>query len=757
MNHEELIDEPRTIATATSDDDICEIDLAIDGMTCASCVARVEKSLRRVDGVREVAVNLATNRARVKGRGDVDLAALLDRVDRAGYAARRVEREKPGDLEREAAEHVGKARRKFLFAAPFAAVVMIVAMGPMVVPALHSFSMANLVALNYLQLVFSSLVLFGAGRDFFTIAAKNARHLTADMNSLVAVGTGAAWLLSLILVVMPELLPGVDPHGLYFDTAAVVVALVLLGRWLEARARAHTSDAVRGLLELAPRVAHRVDPNDKTKIEDVEVEYLRIDDLLLVRPGEKIPVDGLLVDGASAVDESSMTGEPMPVEKNVGSKLLAGTINSNRSFTMRAEGIGEETVLASIVRSVRDAQASKAPIQRLADRVAAIFVPVVIVLAGLTFVGWIAFGGASLATALVNAVSVLVVACPCAMGLAVPTAVIAATGRSAESGILIKSADALERAGAITLVAFDKTGTLTVGRPDILEVIAADGFNATEILQLAASVEQGSEHPIARGIVRHAGDLSIDLLASDDFHAEIGLGASALVGGRRVAIGRYNPDLMSGAIAYTSAPGQGLVAVTIDGAPAGLITLADRIKPEAKEAIARLRSMGVASAMITGDAATVAATVAEELGITDVLADVMPTEKGERIRSLKNDGAVVAMVGDGVNDAPALAAADVGIAMATGTDIAVAAADITIIGGRIEQVPVGIALARRALRIIKQNLFWAFIYNIIGIPLAALGYLDPMIAGAAMSFSSVSVVLNSLRLRRGEEPQNKNQ
>ena len=731
-------------------DDVCEIDLAIEGMTCASCVARVEKSLRRVDGVRDVAVNLATNRARVKGRGDIKLAELLDRVDRAGYAARQVEREKPGDLERESAEHVAKAHRKFLLAAPAAALVMIIAMGPMVVPALHTFAMAKLTALNYLQLVLSSFVLFGAGRDFFTIAAKNARHLTADMNSLVAVGTGAAWLLSLVLVVAPELLPGVDPHGLYFDTAAVVVALVLLGRWLEARARAHTSDAVRHLLELAPRIAHRVDPHDHTRIEDVEVEYLHTNDLLLVRPGEGIPVDGHLVDGASAVDESSMTGEPMPVEKNVGSKLLAGTINSNRSFTMRAEGVGDETVLASIIRAVRDAQATKAPIQRLADRVAAVFVPVVIVLSLLTFAGWMTIGGASLATALVYAVSVLVVACPCAMGLAVPTAVIAATGRSAETGILIKSADALERAGAITLVAFDKTGTLTVGRPDILEVISADGFNADDLLQLAASVEEHSEHPIARGIVRHARDRAIELLASENFEAEIGVGASATVGGRRVTIGRYNPEEMSQTIAYIPAKGQGVVAITIDGTPAGVITLADRIKPEAQSAVARLRSMDITTVMITGDAATVAATVAAELGITEVLAGVMPTEKGERIRSLKKDGAVVAMVGDGVNDAPALAAADIGIAMATGTDVAVAAADITIIGGRIEQVPEAIALARRALRIIKQNLFWAFIYNVIGIPLAAFGYLDPMIAGAAMSLSSVSVVLNSLRLRRSE-------
>lgn len=723
------------------------IDLAIDGMTCASCVARVEKAIRKVDGVEEVAVNLATNRARVKAGPGIDVDAIRDRVERAGYEARPVERDDMAGLEQEGADHARVLKGRFLVAAPFAALVLLIAMLPMVIPALEGFAMHNMTVLNYVQFVFTSVVMFHAGRDIFRIAARNLRHFTADMNSLVAIGTGAAWLFSSIIVFFPALLPGVSAHEVYFDTAAVVIALILLGRWLEARAKARTADAISRLVALVPKMAHRVS-GDNGRIVDVEVEYVRMGDLLLVRPGENIPVDGVVVEGASAVDESMMTGESMPVEKAKGAIVLGGTLNSTRSFTMQAERVGDETALAAIIRTVESAQASKAPIQRLADRVAAVFVPVVVLLALLTLVGWLTIGDADLSHALINAVAVLVIACPCAMGLAVPTAVIAGTGRGAEQGILIRNAEALERAGAVKVAAFDKTGTLTHGRPEVVDMMIVPGFDEVELLRLAASVEEHSEHPIGRSIVRHAGNRGVELAPVQDFQAETGIGVRGRVDGRDVYVGRAGTAAAEIAAGYQVPVGASAVWVLVDGRPAGAIAVADTLKEEAAGAVRRLKEMGIEVVMITGDAVAVASEVARGLGIDHYIAEVLPGEKGEKIRSLQQGGRVVAMVGDGVNDAPALATADVGIAMATGTDVAMATADITLVGGAIGQVPEAITLSRRVMRIIRQNLFWAFIYNVIGIPLAAFGLLDPMIAGAAMAMSSVSVVTNSLRLKK---------
>lgn len=724
------------------------LDLAIEGMTCASCVARVEKAIRKVEGVQEVAVNLATNRARVKGGPQVTVDALRDRVERAGYTATEITGDDTARLEREGAGHARQAGRKFFVAAPFAAIVMVVSMLPMLIPSLGELAMRYHAGLNYVQFVLTSVVMFYAGRDFFRIAARNARHLTADMNTLVAIGTGAAYLFSSAVVFFPELLPGVASHEVYFDTAATVVALILLGRWLEARARVRTSDAISRLAGLVPKIAHRVSPDDPARITDVEAEYVRAGDLLLVRPGENVPTDGTIVDGATALDESMMTGESMPVEKGTGAKVLGGTLNTNRSFTMRADRVGDETMLAAIIRTVDEAQASKAPIQRLADRVAGVFVPVVILLAIGTFAGWLLFGDAELPRALINAVAVLVIACPCAMGLAVPTAVIAGTGRGAERGILIKNAEALERAGDVDVVAFDKTGTLTTGRPEVVDVMALPGFGQDELLGLAASVEEHSEHPIARSVVRHAERLKLDRAAVGEFRAEAGVGVSGVVRGRQVQVGRNSAVPGAADIPYAPPAGASVVWVAIDGIPAGAIAVADTVRQEAADTVRRLKELGVKVVMLTGDAREVAATVAAQLGIDGAIAEVLPGEKGEKIRSLQDGGHVVAMVGDGVNDAPALALADLGIAMATGTDVAMATADITLLGGEISQVPEAITLSRRVMRIIRQNLFWAFIYNVIGIPLAAFGLLDPMIAGAAMAMSSVSVVTNSLRLRK---------
>jgi heavy metal translocating P-type ATPase len=718
-----------------------QIDLAIEGMTCASCVARVEKSLRRVEGVEEVAVNLATNRARVKALPGVGVDELIDRVDRAGYAARPTGPEDEGEIEREGRLHAAVARRRFLVAAPFAAVVMILAMLPMIVPPLGAFAMDHARALLYVQFLLTSVVMFYAGSEFFRLAIRNARHGTADMNTLVAVGTGAAYLFSGVALFAPALLPGISLHDVYFDTAAVVVALILLGRWLEARARARTSDAISHLVALVPRIAHRRGRDGA--IADVEVEYLKPGDLLLVRPGENIPVDGAIVEGEGAVDESMMTGESMPVEKSPGSMVLGGTLNGGRSFTMRADRVGDETALASIIRAVRDAQASKAPIQRLADRIAAVFVPIVLGLALLTFVGWLLIGHAELSRALISAVAVLVIACPCAMGLAVPTAVIAGTGNGAGRGILIRNAEALERAGEIGIVAFDKTGTLTHGRPEVVGFDVAPGFDRDEVLGLVASVEEHAEHPIARAIVAFADRLGVGRFPVEGVTAHAGLGVEARAGGRALFIGRAAEE------AGDIPAGASGIAVIIDGIPAATIAVADAVKEEARATVERLAGMGIETVMITGDAESVAREVAAATGIGRVVARVMPEEKGERVRELRRDGRGVAMVGDGVNDAPALAAADLGIAMSTGADVAMATADITIVGGEIARVPEAIELSRRVMRIIRQNLFWAFVYNVVGIPLAAFGLLDPMIAGAAMALSSVSVVTNSLRLRGG--------
>lgn len=723
------------------------IDLAIEGMTCASCVARVEKAIAKVEGVQEVAVNLATNRARVKTAPDVDVEAIRDRVERAGYTAAPVGHEDAASFDREHREHAHELRKRFLVAAPFAAVVMLVSMLPMIVPGLDAFAMRHMAALNYVQFALTTVVMFYAGRDFFRIAARNARHLTADMNALVAVGTGAAYLFSSVVVVLPSALPGIGAHEVYFDTAAVVIALILLGRWLEARAKVRTTDAISRLAALVPRVAHRIS-RDGGEIVDVEMEYVRRDDLLLVRPGENIPVDGTIVEGTSAVDESMMTGESMPVEKPVGATVLGGTLNTTRSFTMRAERIGGETALAAIIRTVEAAQASKAPVQRIADRVAAIFVPVVILIALGTFAGWLIAGDAGVAHAMINAVAVLVIACPCALGLAVPTAVIAGTGNGAVRGILIRRAEALELAGEVTVVAFDKTGTLTHGRPEVVDIHVREGVDERELLRLAASVEEHSEHPIGRSIVQYAREQRIARAAVTGFEAEIGAGVRGSVEGRNIYVGSAASVPAEIAGDYQPPAGAGVVWVTIDGEPAGAIAVADTVKEQAAGAVRRLKEMGINAVMITGDAAGVAGAVAKQVGIERYIAGVLPGEKGEAIRALRHDGGAVAMVGDGVNDAPALAEADLGIAMATGADVAMATADITLIGGEIGQVPDAIALSRRVMRIIRQNLFWAFIYNIIGIPLAAFGVLDPMIAGAAMALSSVSVVTNSLRLRR---------
>ena len=675
------------------------LGLEIEGMTCASCVSRVERALKKVEGVEEAAVNLATNRARVKFASGVRIEDLEAAVARAGYEARPVESHR--NEEDSQTRHVREARRRVLIAAPLGAVVMIISMLPMLIPSVGRVTDGYLFELDLLQLVLTALLLGGPGRSFFVIAFRTARHFSAEMNTLVAVGTGTAFLFSAVVTFRPDLLPGVTLHDVYFDTAAVVATLILLGRWLEARAKARATDAIRSLAALVPKVAHRVDPDDPSLVRDVEIDYLHPGDLLLVRPGESVPVDGEITEGASAIDESMMTGESIPVEKEVGSQVIGGTINSSRSFTMRATAIGDETMLAQIIRVVENAQASKAPIQRLADRVASVFVPVVIVIAIVTFTIWLATG-AVLSSALIAAVAVLVIACPCAMGLAVPTAVIASTGRGAEEGFLIRNAEALERAGTISTVVFDKTGTLTRGELTVAAVLPFDGHTPEELLQIASSVEVHSEHPIAAAIVRSADARGITRRPITDFSATAGVGVTARLEGEQVEIGRAGEEDLVG---IGLPEGTSAVLLRIGGAPVGVVAVADTVREEGADVVRRLRGMGIDVVMLTGDSRAAATSVAAAIGITTVIAEVLPGEKGDQIRRLQRDGKMVAMVGDGINDAPALALADVSIALATGTDVAMSVADITLVGGEIARVPDAIALSRRTMRIIRQNLF----------------------------------------------------
>lgn len=720
------------------------VDLSVEGMTCASCVARVEKSLLRAEGVEDVAVNLALNRARIKMQPDVPMERLIERVERAGYHAAEYHKDEDGAEEAESAR---VARQRVLLAVPVAAVVTAVAMIPMMIPALEAVLRPWQTWINVAQFLLTSFVLFVPGQSFFTITLKNLRYGTADMNTLVAVGTGAAWLFSSVVTFFPDVLPGVHAHSIYFETAAVVVALILLGRWLEARAKRQASSAVRALASLAPRISHRI-VDDQGGVEDVETDFVRKGDRLLVRPGENIPVDGSVVEGRTIVDESMMTGESRPVEKQVGDVVTGGTINVGGAFAMSVEGVGDETVLAGIIRIVDEAQSSKAPVQRLADRVAGIFVPIVLAIALLTFLYWFFINDADLATALVPAVAVLVIACPCAMGLAVPTAVTAGAGRGAEHGILIRNAEALETAGSVTAVVFDKTGTLTHGKPDVQDVRTFGSIPSDELIRLAASVEQGSEHPLARSIVSYAEKNNMRLTKVEDFTTMPGVGVSGTADGIYVEIGRNAamPELLEKESSLP--PGAGIVWVAVDGQTAGAVVLSDIIRQDATQAVSELKERGIEPIMLTGDAATTAQYVADKVGIERVIAEVLPDQKGRVLQELQSEGKRVAMVGDGVNDAPALALADVGIAMSTGTDVAMSTADVTILGDELSRVPQAIKLSSRTMRIIRQNLFWAFIYNIIGIPLAALGLLNPMIAGAAMAFSSVSVVTNSLRLKK---------
>jgi Cu+-exporting ATPase len=731
-----------------------KITVPVEGMTCASCAARVEKAIAKAEGVKSVSVNLATEKATVELEPKADIDQIVKRVEDAGYKINSSfltdsRKKNQGEKNLTKNEYHKKIKNDFLTALILTIPVTVINMG-MIWDSFHHIFPLSMDYSNKLLLLLTTPVIFISGRRFFKIFWNNLKHFTADMNSLVAVGTGSAYLYSLFITLFPEIFQsaGEETH-VYFDTAAMIITLILTGKWLESRAKVKTNNALKNLFELKPEEVYV----KRNGIEvEVPLEELNMGDIVVVKPGGKIPADGTILNGSSYIDESMLTGESIPAEKTTGSKVIGGTINKTGSFEYKVTALGDNSVLGRIIKMVEDAQGSKAPIQNLADKIALVFVPAVIIVALITFTGWFIASG-DFDKSLINFVAVLIIACPCALGLATPTAIMVGTGKGARLGILIKNGESLELAHKITTIIFDKTGTITEGKHSISKIITND-LTEEKLLQIAASLESKSEHPLAQAIVNSAKSKNLKLFETDSFQSVTGSGVKGIINDDKIVIGNFkfisdNSVIFNG---FEESSGKikndnSIIYVGINGFVKGMIVLEDKIKESSAAAVSKLKEMKIKTVMLTGDNQKTAQLIAREIGIDYFESEVMPEEKAEAVKKYHSEKEIVAMAGDGINDAPALAQSDLGIAVGSGTDVAVEAASIILMKDNLMDVVTAIQLSKRTMRIIKQNLFWAFFYNIIGIPLAALGMLSPVLAALAMSFSSISVLSNSLRLK----------
>ena len=733
-------------------------NIPVEGMTCASCVARVEKVVKKFDGIKDVSVNFATEKLSFEAEDtEIDLQAIAKKIDEYGYKLK-LESESNNDQQLENKEtnksddmdaHYTKLKKDFLFAVALTLPIFIISMG-------FDFSWFKAIwpieieQTQKLLFILTTPIMFISAKRFFVVAWNNLKHFSAEMNTLVAIGTGSAYLYSTVVTIFPEILPErIDQH-VYFETAAVIVTLILLGRLLESKAKKKTRNSIKELIGLKPKTATIL--KDNKEIE-VKISELTLDDVIIIKPGNKIPADGILIEGHSSIDESMITGESIPVRKSKGSKIIGGTINKNGSFKFRVTAINKNSVLGQIIKLVEEAQASKAPIQQLADKISSVFVPTVILLAIVTFIVWYLTEG-SFSNALIYFVAVLIIACPCALGLATPTAIMVGTGLGAKNGILVKNSESLEILNKVNRIVFDKTGTITQGKPKLTEVIPIN-IEENNLLTIVASVEKKSEHPLSQAIIDSI-NLEFDEDKVETFKNYPGMGITAVYDNLNVLIG--NERLMHEFSIKTDAvkekyskvvnSAKTIIYVSIDQEIKGLLVIEDPIKDDSIEAIKKLKGMGIKLSLATGDNKASAEAIAKIVGIDEVYYEVLPKDKSDIIKKYKSNNEIIAMVGDGINDAPALTLANVGIAIGTGTDVAIESASITLMKGSIGDIYKAINLSKRTVGKIKQNLFWAFIYNIIGIPLAATGMLNPMFAALAMSLSSVSVVTNSLHLKR---------
>lgn len=723
-----------------------KVELKISGMSCAACAARVEKALRGMPNVYQASVNFAAEKASVEYNAhEVTINQLQERVAKMGFEAHNIADASQVDREKQVREDEIRGQR---FRLLLSAILSIPLLGAMV---LHSLgimgSISDFLMNPYVQLVLATPVQFIAGWPFYRGAYAALRNGSANMDVLVALGTSAAYFYSIA-----NMLTG-NPH-LYFETSAILITLIILGKLLEATAKGRTSEAIKALMGLQAKTARLIRQGEEV---DVPIEAVLVGDIIVVRPGEKVPVDGIIIEGTSTLDESMLTGESIPVDKKAGDEVVGATMNKFGAFKFQATKVGKDTALAQIVRIVEEAQGSKAPIQRFADVVSGYFVPAVVSLAVITFLGWyFIFDPGNFSRALVNFTAVMVIACPCALGLATPTSIMVGTGKGAENGILIKGAEHLENAHRLTTIVLDKTGTITKGQPEVTDIISLAGLADHAVLAIAASVEKKSEHPLAQAIVKRGQEQGLLLEEPEEFAAIPGHGIQASMNGKAILVGTRKLmrehdiaiDAVLTEIERLEQQGKTVMLLAVNQVMTGLIAVADTVKDSSAQAIADLKQLGIEVWMITGDNERAARAIAASIGIDHVLAEVLPEHKAAKVEALKQEGKVVAMVGDGINDAPALATADVGFAIGTGTDVAIEAADITLMRGDLNGIVAAIRLSKATMLNIKQNLFWALIYNSIGIPIAAAGYLSPVLAGAAMAFSSVSVVLNALRLKR---------